>query len=72
MRITAPLMAERTAGVWTVLAVSLAVAACQPTVKVEPPKEPITINLNIKLDADVRVRLEQEAKEDIATNPEIF
>jgi len=65
-------MAERTAGVWTVLAVSLAVAACQPTVKVEPPKEPITINLNIKLDADVRVRLEQEAKEDIATNPEIF
>jgi len=72
MRITAPRMAERTAGVWTVLAVSLAVAACQPTVKVEPPKEPITINLNIKLDADVRVRLEQEAKEDIATNPEIF
>ena len=47
-------------------------AACQPTVKVEPPKEPITINLNIKLDADVRVRLEEEAKDDIAANPEIF
>ena len=45
---------------------------CQPTVKVEAPKEPITINLNIKLDADVRVRLEQQAQEDIQKNPDIF
>jgi len=48
------------------------VSACQPTVKVEAPREPITINLNIKLDADVRVKLEEQAKEDIAKNPEIF
>lgn len=47
-------------------------AACQPTVRVEPPKEPITINLNIKLDADVRVRLENQAKDDIEANPGIF
>ncbi len=45
-------------------------AACSPTVKVEAPKEPITINLNIK--ADVRVRLEEQAKEDIEANPDIF
>lgn len=42
---------------------------CTPTVKVEAPTEPITINLNIKLDADVRVRLEEVAKEDVSTNP---
>ena len=47
-------------------------AACQPTIKVEAPKEPITINLNIKLVADVRVKIEEEAKEDIAANPDIF
>lgn len=45
----------------------LSAAACSPTVKVQAPKEPITINLNIKLDADVRVKLEQQAKEDIAS-----
>ena len=50
----------------------LVIAACTPTVKVEPPKEPITINLNIKLDADIRVKLEEEAKKDIASNPGIF
>ena len=47
-------------------------AACTPTVQVEAPKEPITINLNIKLDADVRVRLEEAAKKDIETKPGIF
>jgi len=49
-----------------------ALVACQPKVQVEAPKEPITINLNIKLDADVRVRLEERAKEDIQRNPGIF
>ena len=42
-----------------ILLVSGALVACQPKVQVEAPKEPITINLNIKLDADVRVRLEE-------------
>ncbi|PSJ17104.1 YnbE family lipoprotein [Nitrosomonas supralitoralis] len=50
----------------------VAIASCAPTVKVESPKEPITINLNIKLDADIRVKLEEEAKKDIVANPDIF
>ena len=45
---------------------------CSPTVKVEAPKEPITINLNIKLDAEVRVKLEESAKNDIKSNPGVF
>lgn len=53
------------------LAASLAPlsVACTPTVQVAPPKEPITINLNIKLDADVRLRVEEKAKEDVGTKP---
>ena len=51
------------------LAVGTTTLGCSPTVKVEAPKEPITINLNIKLDADVRVKLEQQAKDDVATKP---
>jgi len=44
-------------------------AACTPTVRVEAPREPITINLNIKLDADVRLRIEEKAEDDVRTNP---
>lgn len=47
-------------------------AACDPVVRVEAPKDPITINLNIKLDAEVRVKLEEQAKQDIESNPDIF
>ena len=60
----------RTLGAFLVIALS--VAACQPKVAVEAPKEPITINLNIKLDADVRVKLEETAQEDIEENPDVF
>lgn len=42
-------------------------AACTPTVQLQVPKEPITINLNIKLDADVRLRVEEKAKQDVGT-----
>jgi hypothetical protein len=50
----------------------MAAGACTPTVKVEAPREPITINLNIKLDADVRLKLEESAQKDIKSKPEIF
>ena len=59
-------------GTIAALVLGSALAGCQPTIKVEAPKEPITINLNIKLDADIRVRVEDKAKEDIAANPEVF
>ena len=60
--------------VWagTLLVAGLLLAACQPTVKVEAPDKPITINLNVKLDAEVRVKLEEKAEEDIQENPDIF
>ena len=55
------------------LALAVVVAsACTPTVRVEAPREPITINLNIKIDANVRLKLEESARSDIKTNPEIF
>ena len=44
-------------------------ASCSPTVTLQAPSEPITINLNIKLDADVRLRVEEKAKQDVASKP---
>lgn len=49
---------------------ALLAAACTPTVKLQAPDEPITINLNIQ--ADVRVRIEEAAQQDIESNPDIF
>jgi len=66
-------MTVRTLYAWLgAAALALMLPACEPTVRVEAPKEPITINLNIKLDAEVRVKLEEDARDDIKKNPDIF
>jgi hypothetical protein len=31
---------------------------CTPTVKIEPPDEPIVINLNIKIEQEIRIRID--------------
>ena len=59
-------------GAAALLLLGLPLAACQPTVAVQAPKEPITINLNVKLDAEVKVKLEEQAEKDIEANPDIF
>ena len=33
--------------------------ACSPTVRVEPPSEPITINLNVKIEHEIRIKVEK-------------
>ncbi len=40
------------------LALSGALAACSPTIKVEAPDEPIVINLNIRIEQEVLIRVD--------------
>lgn len=53
-------------------ALTLGAAACTPTVKVAVPDKPITINLNVKIDQEIRVKLDREVEELIADNPDLF
>ncbi len=50
----------------------IVLGACEPTVRIEAPKEPITINLNVKIDAEIRIKLEEQAAEDIKNAPDLF
>jgi hypothetical protein len=47
-------------------------AACTPTVKVEAPSEPITINLNVKIDHEIRVKVDKELDSLFSENSELF
>lgn len=53
------------------LAALLALGACQPRVAIEAPKDPIVINLNVKIEQEVRVRVEREL-DDLLDDPELF
>ncbi len=54
------------------VATVVAAAACSPTVKVEAPDKPIEINLNIKIEQEVRVRIERDLADAFADDPAIF
>ena len=57
----------------SLLATALAaVAACSPTVKLEVPEKPIVINLNVKIEQEVKVRLEKDVDEVAKKKPGIF
>jgi YnbE-like lipoprotein len=49
-------------------------AGCTPTLRVEVPDKPIEINLNInmKIEQDVRVKLDRALDQAAAENPGIF
>lgn len=51
---------------------AVVLTACQPTVRVEAPERPIEINLNIRIDQEVRVRVERDANRTIQNNPALF
>lgn len=45
---------------------------CSPTVKVEAPDKPIVINMNMKIDHKVRVKVQKDLKKAKKDNPDIF
>ncbi len=50
----------------------LPLIACQPTVKLEAPDKPIEINLNIKIEQEVRVSIAHDVRDAIAKDPSLF
>ena len=58
--------------VLTIGLMALATLACSPKVKIEPSDKPIVINLNVKIDQEVRVRLDKDVEDLIANNPDLF
>ena len=45
---------------------------CTPKVQVEAPKEPITINMNIKIEHEIRVKVDKELDSAFDKNSDIF
>jgi YnbE-like lipoprotein len=54
------------------LAFMATTAACQPRVAIEAPKDPIVINLNVKIEQEVRVKVERDVDDLFADNKDLF
>ena len=51
--------------VWTM-------AGCTPRVEVVPSDKPITINLNVKIDHEIRIKIEKELQEALSEKNGLF
>jgi len=54
------------------LLAAIAIGACSPTVRLEAPEKPIEINLNIRIQQEVRIRVERDLEKAIDDDPAIF
>jgi hypothetical protein len=56
----------------SLLTAGLLLGACTPTVQVAMPKDPITINLNVKIEHEILVKVDREIDDLLKENSNLF
>lgn len=56
----------------TILIVGFALAACEPTVQLKAPDKPIVINLNVKIEREVSIKVEREVEDLLRERKDLF
>ncbi|WP_244325635.1 YnbE family lipoprotein [Shewanella aestuarii] len=46
-------------------------SGCSPTVKIEPPDKPIVINLNVKIEHEIKIKVDKEL-DNLIENEQLF
>ena len=57
---------------WAIGSVLLFTGACTPRVEIAASDKPITINLNIKIDHEIRVKVDKELDHVLSSNSGLF
>ena len=57
---------------FALLVSSILVWSCTPRIEVVPPDKPITINLNIKIDHEVRIKVEKDLEDIFSEDSKLF
>jgi len=56
----------------TLLAGTFLLAGCAPKIAIETPKEPITINLNVKIEHEILIKVDQEIDDLFSEKSDLF
>ena len=52
--------------------IGVVLGGCSPTVKIEAPDKPITINLNVKIEHEIRIKVDRELDQLISQEKGLF
>jgi hypothetical protein len=56
----------------SLIVISAMLGGCSPTVKIEAPDKPITINLNVKIEHEIRIKVDRELDQLISQEKGLF
>jgi hypothetical protein len=65
-------MTARSPSLLAAILAVLAACACSPKVEVSAPKEPIVINLNVKIEHEIRVKVDEDLEDLFDDSEELF
>ncbi|MEQ9561240.1 MAG: YnbE family lipoprotein [Woeseiaceae bacterium] len=57
---------------FVLLVLITSLAGCTPTVQVAAPKEPIEINLNVKIQHEIRIKVDKELEDMFDEDSDVF
>lgn len=55
-----------------IVATTILLSACAPRVAIEAPKEPITINLNVKIEHEILIKVDKQIDDLFNENSDLF
>lgn len=55
-----------------ILTATCLITACSPTVKVQAPDKPIEINMNVKIEHEIRIKVEKDIEQMLEQNQDLF
>ena len=62
---------KKRAGVLTV-AVDALLSGCTPRIEVAAPKEPITINMNVKIEHEIHIKVDKDVEALLKSRSDLF
>ncbi|AMX05406.1 hypothetical protein A0R60_1099 [Enterobacter asburiae] len=62
---------KKMAGVLTV-AVTALLTGCTPRIEVAAPKEPITINMNVKIEHEIHIKVDKDVETLLKSRSDLF
>ncbi|MFT4720877.1 MAG: hypothetical protein ACI9SB_002050 [Candidatus Azotimanducaceae bacterium] len=57
---------------YMILCAALLIGGCTPVIQVQAPSEPIEINLNVKIEHEIRIRVSKDLEDLFASEADIF
>ncbi|WP_105610162.1 YnbE family lipoprotein [Cronobacter malonaticus] len=52
--------------------ITLALCGCTPRIEVAGPKEPITINMNVKIEHDIHIKVDKDVEALLQSRSDLF